>query len=167
MGFQVRTTTNFLRQTMITSPFQVAFRGHLPGLWHWAVYRDPLWACLVQPLIFSYLVSFPTTARWASGQIVDSSLLVRGILGLSNAVALVAFARSVEKAFGTGAGIWYALLQASQFHVNYYASRTLPNIFALILSKLEAKATPTNWAKSIIRHTSIAKLTERLCNPLE
>jgi alpha-1,6-mannosyltransferase len=60
---------------------------------------------------------------------------VRAILGLLNAAALIAFGRSVQKAFGTSAGIWYALFQASQFHVMYYASRPLPNTFALIFSK--------------------------------
>jgi hypothetical protein len=61
--------------------------------------------------------------------------IVRAILGLLNAAALIAFGRSVQKAFGTSAGIWYALFQASQFHIMYYASRTLPNMFALIFSK--------------------------------
>lgn len=65
----------------------------------------------------------------------DDMKLVRGVLGLLNAAALVAFGRSVQTAFGTSAGIWYALFQASQFHVIYYASRTLPNMFAFIFSK--------------------------------
>jgi alpha-1,6-mannosyltransferase len=60
---------------------------------------------------------------------------VRGVLGLCNAFSLVAFGRSVQRAFGTTAGIWYALFQASQFHVVYYASRTLPNMFAFVFSK--------------------------------
>lgn len=55
---------------------------------------------------------------------------------MCNAAALVAFGRSVQKVFGSGAGIWYALFQASQFHVVYYASRTLPNMFAFVFSKL-------------------------------
>jgi alpha-1,6-mannosyltransferase len=57
------------------------------------------------------------------------------MLGLMNAAALIAFGRSVQRAFGTGAGIWFALFQASQFHVMYYASRTLPNMFASIFSE--------------------------------
>ena len=61
--------------------------------------------------------------------------IVRGVLGLINALALIAFGRSVERAFGTSAGVWYALFQASQFHVIYYASRTLPNMFALVFSE--------------------------------
>ena len=61
--------------------------------------------------------------------------LVRGVLGLCNAFALVAFGRSVQRAFGMNAGIWYALFQASQFHVIYYASRTLPNMFAFVFSR--------------------------------
>lgn len=57
------------------------------------------------------------------------------MLGVLNAASLVALGRSVQKAFGTSAGIWYALFQASQFHAIYYASRTLPNMFAFIFSK--------------------------------
>lgn len=55
-----------------------------------------------------------------------------------NSLALIAFGRSVQKSFGIGAGVWYALFQASQFHIIYYASRTLPNMFAFIFSKLSS-----------------------------
>ncbi|ORY19400.1 Alg9-like mannosyltransferase family-domain-containing protein [Clohesyomyces aquaticus] len=81
-------------------------------------------------------------------------LLVRAVLGLLNAASLVWFGTRVRKAFGQGAAIWYALLQASQFHVIYYASRTLPNIFALVLSTialgslLDAYATP--WSSTTV-----------------
>ncbi|KAH7123828.1 Alg9-like mannosyltransferase family-domain-containing protein [Dendryphion nanum] len=75
---------------------------------------------------------------WVGG--VDGTarlqLLVRGVLGLSNAAALVWFGKSVQRAFGTSAGAWFALLQASQFHVMYYASRTLPNMFAFLFSTI-------------------------------
>ncbi|EEP75775.1 conserved hypothetical protein [Uncinocarpus reesii 1704] len=66
---------------------------------------------------------------WINAKL-QSQLLVRGILGAFNAVALMFYARAVRRAFGKEAGVWYILLQASQFHVIYYASRTLPNMFA-------------------------------------
>ena len=60
--------------------------------------------------------------------------LVRGVLGLCNSIALMAFQDAVSQAFGSVAGAWYVVLQVSQFHVMYYASRTLPNMFAFGLS---------------------------------
>jgi alpha-1,6-mannosyltransferase len=60
--------------------------------------------------------------------------LVRAILGLANAAALWYMRYAVETAYGKAAGRWYILLQASQFHVMYYASRTLPNMFAFALT---------------------------------
>lgn len=64
-----------------------------------------------------------------------AQLVVRAVLGLANAAALLVFKSNVERAFGKSVARWYALLQASQFHVMFYASRTLPNMFAFGLSK--------------------------------
>jgi alpha-1,6-mannosyltransferase len=61
--------------------------------------------------------------------------VVRALLGLFNAVALLRYKRGVDRAFGRQAGTWFAWLLASQFHVVYYASRTLPNMFAFGLCK--------------------------------
>lgn len=55
-------------------------------------------------------------------------------MGLVNAASLLSFRNAVAKTFGTTAGNWFVLLQASQFHVMYYASRTLPNMYAFALS---------------------------------
>lgn len=63
-----------------------------------------------------------------------AQLVVRTVLGLFNAACLLHFKRNVGKAFGKGVERWYVLLQASQFHVLYYAGRTLPNMFAFGLS---------------------------------
>lgn len=59
---------------------------------------------------------------------------VRAILGLFNAFCILSFRNGVAKAFGRTAANWYMVLQASQFHVMYYASRTLPNFYAFGLS---------------------------------
>lgn len=68
---------------------------------------------------------------------------MRGLLGLLNAVALAQFKRAIDTAYGKVAGRWYILLQASQFHVMFYASRTLPNMFAFGAS--ESVLHPTKW----------------------
>ncbi|KAF2730184.1 hypothetical protein EJ04DRAFT_474315 [Polyplosphaeria fusca] len=89
---------------------------------------------------------------WLVGSGADVQLLVRAVLGLSNAAALMWFTSSVKQAFGPGAAIWYALFQASQFHVIYYASRTLPNMFAFVFSTIALrsllKAYATPWSST-------------------
>lgn len=62
--------------------------------------------------------------------------LVRSLLGLANAAALLYLKSGVETAYGKIAGRWFVLLQASQFHVMYYSSRTLPNMFAFALTNV-------------------------------
>ena len=63
--------------------------------------------------------------------------VVRAVLGLFNAFALLRYKDGLDSAFGKDVGRWYILLQASQFHVIYYASRTLPNMFAFGLSEYD------------------------------
>ncbi|RQM07000.1 hypothetical protein DH86_00000152, partial [Scytalidium sp. 3C] len=58
------------------------------------------------------------------------------VLGLFNAFALLRYAGGLQKAFGADVARWYVLLQAAQFHVLFYASRTLPNMFAFGLTTL-------------------------------
>ncbi|KAF3762482.1 family 22 glycosyltransferase [Cryphonectria parasitica EP155] len=63
-----------------------------------------------------------------------AQLIARGLLGLFNASALVFLRNQIHKAHGSTASQWYAALQASQFHIMFYASRTLPNMFAFGLT---------------------------------
>ncbi|OCL01828.1 glycosyltransferase family 22 protein [Glonium stellatum] len=88
-------------------------------------------------------------------------LLVRSILGLTNAFALLAFGASVQKAFGKPARFWFIILQASQFHVIYYASRTLPNVFAFALSTLALRSYLV--ANSTPPSSDLASKHYRLC----
>lgn len=60
-------------------------------------------------------------------------VLVRGMLALTSVAALALFARSVGRVFGRDAARAFLLLCASQFHLLFYAGRTLPNVFALVL----------------------------------
>jgi alpha-1,6-mannosyltransferase len=64
-----------------------------------------------------------------------SQLIVRAVLGLLNAAALLRYKNGLGKAFGKDVGRWWVLLLGSQFHVIFYASRTLPNMFAFALSE--------------------------------
>ncbi|QYS94452.1 Mannosyltransferase [Trichoderma simmonsii] len=65
-----------------------------------------------------------------------AQFIVRAVLGCFNAVCLVVFGRAVEEAFGKGAARWWVVLSVSQFHVVFYLSRTLPNMFAFGLTTL-------------------------------
>lgn len=60
----------------------------------------------------------------------------RAILGLFNAFALAIYARGLRRSFGRPVATWYILLQGSQFHLIYYASRPLSNMFAFGLTTL-------------------------------
>lgn len=65
----------------------------------------------------------------------DENAIVRGILGLINSGAIISFGRAVGSFYGNTAAVWYMALQATQFHLLYYMSRPLPNMFALPFSK--------------------------------
>ncbi|KAG9238665.1 glycosyltransferase family 22 protein [Amylocarpus encephaloides] len=78
-------------------------------------------------------VSKPMIAVAGWGQ---AQLSVRAALGLFNAACLWKYERGLRSAFGPDVGRWYVLLQATQFHVIYYASRTLPNMLAFGLTTL-------------------------------
>jgi len=87
----------------------------------------------------------------------QTQILVRAILGLANAFALVSLRGAVDTAYGKTAGRWFILLQACQFHVNFYASRTLPNMFAFAITTIGlrnlvlAKAVASKTARSAKR----------------
>lgn len=67
-----------------------------------------------------------------------SQFVVRALLGCFNAYSLLFFRRQLHNACGPAVARWYVVLQVSQFHVMFYASRTLPNMFAFGLSKSPA-----------------------------
>ncbi|KAF2754264.1 hypothetical protein EJ05DRAFT_469361 [Pseudovirgaria hyperparasitica] len=88
------------------------------------------------------LVTAGITRPWVSfvKTSADVQTLARAAIGLYNGLAIVAFKAAVDASFGRLAGIWYLLLQASQFHVVYYASRPLPNMFAFGMSTIALRS---------------------------
>lgn len=63
----------------------------------------------------------------------DLQLISRAVVGAVNAFMLIEFRRKIEKVFGNRVSAWFMLITISQFHLIYYASRTLPNMMAMPL----------------------------------
>ncbi|KAK0515553.1 hypothetical protein JMJ35_001587 [Cladonia borealis] len=105
--------------------------------------------------------SWPLLWGLGGGGGVGRQVVVRAVLGLFNAYCMICFRDGVAKAFGRNAANWYAVFQASQFHMMYYASRTLPNFFAfglvtLATSNLLPHAGRRPTSKSTLRRTTLA-----------
>lgn len=56
---------------------------------------------------------------------------VRLVLASINSLGLVLMRRAVSKRFGPPTSWLYAILTCSQFHLLFWMSRTIPNMFAL------------------------------------
>lgn len=87
----------------------------------------------VGALLLAGLAS-PSKYFYQPQDLATMQTIVRAILGCANVAALLSVKQAVDTAYGKTAGRWYVLLQASQFHVMFYASRTLPNMFAFAIT---------------------------------
>ncbi|GJP85121.1 hypothetical protein CLOP_g15215, partial [Closterium sp. NIES-67] len=63
-------------------------------------------------------------------------VIVRGMLGFLVFLSFYMLRRQVATTFGAPTARYLALLLLSQFHLPFYASRPLPNVFALALANL-------------------------------
>ncbi|KAK5796081.1 hypothetical protein VI817_005366 [Penicillium citrinum] len=70
---------------------------------------------------------------------INRQILARAILGMYNAGSLLYFAHGLQRGFGQTVAIWYLIFQASQFHVIYYASRPLSNMFAFGMTTIASR----------------------------
>ncbi|XP_065178564.1 dol-P-Man:Man(7)GlcNAc(2)-PP-Dol alpha-1,6-mannosyltransferase-like [Sycon ciliatum] len=85
--------------------------------------------------VFLSLLSAPFVALSRLLALPKISLLyiVRIVLGLLVVVSLATFRRAAERYFNTRLCVYYVLITISQFHFLFYASRPLPNTFALVV----------------------------------
>ncbi|KAI0819273.1 Alg9-like mannosyltransferase family-domain-containing protein [Trametes gibbosa] len=95
---------------------------------------------------------------------VDIQVLVRLALATVNAVGLSILRRAVSRRFGGPTSVLFVLLTCSQFHLLFWMSRTLPNMFALFpanvaLSMLVDRAPNSTRPSQRNVHWAIALLT--------
>ncbi|EJT76422.1 alpha-1,6-mannosyltransferase subunit [Gaeumannomyces tritici R3-111a-1] len=108
-------------------------RAKLGGSYDHFAFPGAVPRTFVGPVILAG-VSQPLIAL--AGGFRHAQLVVRAVLGLFNTLAMLAFKAALGRAYGKSVERWYTLFQASQFHVIFYASRTLPNMFAFGLTTL-------------------------------
>ncbi|KAH8875072.1 putative Dol-P-Man:Man(7)GlcNAc(2)-PP-Dol alpha-1,6-mannosyltransferase [Schistosoma japonicum] len=86
--------------------------------------------CLLVGSIVSPIIYLSTLLRMDK---FISQYIVRICLGLLTTLSLIKFSHCVKKVFGKHVYLRFFMICCSQFHLAFYASRALPNIYALML----------------------------------
>lgn len=81
------------------------------------------------------IVSFPITSLMQASNMITGlqvQTVCRLTLGTITWIGFVLFRASIKRSFGSRTSQLFLVLTILQFHLCFYASRTLPNTFALI-----------------------------------
>lgn len=81
---------------------------------------------------FAYPLKFLISLLDESKVVVQ--IIVRCVLAIKVLGSLQRFRSAIEIKFGPETATWHLLITSSQFHIMFYASRPLPNIFALAIA---------------------------------
>ncbi|EFA84739.1 glycosyltransferase [Heterostelium album PN500] len=76
---------------------------------------------------------FQYVVEYFGGSKLCMLYVVRAVLGFIGVTALIRLKRSIARKFGLEVAVCFALVVISQFHLLFYISRPLPNVFALSL----------------------------------
>lgn len=86
----------------------------------------------IGPLIVSIIAYCPVTLLNLSPH--AALHIVRGILATFVAISLISIRTSIARVFSPLAAFFFTLFTVIQFHIPFYASRPLSNVFAMVLS---------------------------------
>jgi hypothetical protein len=104
-------------------------------------------AALAKPLHVALVFLRVLDSDESRGTKMGAQIAARLALATVTVAALGRMRRVLRSAFGEAVGVAFACVVASQFHLTFYASRTLPNTFALALTTLAA----ADWFRSARR----------------
>ncbi|GMK58663.1 hypothetical protein CspeluHIS016_0601050 [Cutaneotrichosporon spelunceum] len=113
--------------------------GLSPANWHkWdhRTFPGAVPRSFLPPIVLG-LLSYPIAALASAAGLVTTSLgiqtIVRLVLVVCFASAFTHLARTLQRRYSTSTADWFVVLTLAQFHIPFYAGRTLPNFTALPL----------------------------------